>query len=57
MVLFRDTRRFEITVEEQADLWVAYDWCRIAMMAAGFLSALRAISMPVPIGAPLSRPA
>ena len=23
MVLFRDTRRFEITVEEQADLWVA----------------------------------
>jgi hypothetical protein len=23
MVLFRDTRRFEITVEEQAGLWVA----------------------------------
>ena len=23
MVLLRDTRRFEITVEEQADLWVA----------------------------------
>jgi len=23
MVLFRDTRRFEITVEEQAGLWIA----------------------------------
>jgi len=23
MILFRDTRRFEITVEEQANLWVA----------------------------------
>jgi hypothetical protein len=23
MVLFRDTRRFEITIEEQTDLWVA----------------------------------
>jgi hypothetical protein len=23
MVLFRDTRRFEITIEEQAGLWVA----------------------------------
>jgi len=51
----RLTDRAELV--RQADLWVAYDWCRIAMMAAGFLSALRAISMPVPIGAPLSRPA
>ncbi len=32
----------------QAHLWVTYDWCRIAMMTAGFVSAVRAISAPVP---------
>ncbi len=28
--------------------WVAYDWCRVAMMGAGFVSAVRAISVPIP---------
>ena len=28
--------------------WVTYDWWRVAMMAAGFVSAVRAISIPVP---------
>src|SRR4051812_30966741 len=30
----------------QAHLWVQYDWCRIAMMVVGFMSAVRAISIP-----------
>lgn len=40
-------------VASKADLtrlvreWVAYDWCRVAMMGAGFVSAVRAISMPI----------
>jgi hypothetical protein len=33
--------------------WVVYDWCRVVMMSAGFVSAVRAISMPIPIS---SRP-
>ena len=28
--------------------WVTYDWWRVAMMGVGFVSAVRAISMPVP---------
>jgi len=28
--------------------WVTYDWWRVAMMGAGFVSAVRAISVPVP---------
>lgn len=32
-----------------AQQWVAYDWCRVAMMAAGFISAVRAISVPIPL--------
>ncbi len=28
--------------------WVVYDWCRVMMMGAGFVSAVRAISVPVP---------
>lgn len=40
----------------QAHLWVIYDWCRIAMMTAGFVSAVRAISVPIPV-TPLSRSA
>ena len=31
-----------------AHQWVTYDWWRVAMMAAGFISAVRAISIPVP---------
>jgi uncharacterized membrane protein len=27
--------------------WVTYDWLRVAMMTAGFVSAVRAISLPV----------
>jgi anthrone oxygenase-like protein len=38
----------------QAHLWVTYDWCRIAMMTAGFVSAVRAISVPIP-ASPLSQ--
>jgi hypothetical protein len=33
----------------QARLWVRYDWCRIAMMVVGFISAVRTISIPTPI--------
>ena|SRR2546422_2871893 len=29
--------------------WVVYDWCRVVMMGAGFVSAVRAISVPIPI--------
>ena len=28
--------------------WVTYDWWRVAMMGAGFVSAVRAISIPAP---------
>ena len=28
--------------------WVTYDWWRVAMMGAGFVSAVRAISVPIP---------
>src|SRR5256885_342392 len=31
-----------------AHRWIAYDWVRVTMMAAGFLSAVRAISLRVP---------
>jgi hypothetical protein len=31
-----------------AHQWVTYDWWRVAMMGAGFVSAVRAISIPVP---------
>lgn len=31
-----------------AHRWVAYDWLRVVMMAAGFVSAVRAISQPAP---------
>jgi hypothetical protein len=41
----------------QASLWVTYDWCRIALMAAGFLSAVRAISMPISVVTLRSHPA
>jgi hypothetical protein len=40
--------------KDEADLlrlthqWVTYDWWRVAMMGLGFVSAVRAISMPVP---------
>jgi hypothetical protein len=32
-----------------AQQWVTYDWLRVAMMGAGFISAVRAISIPVPV--------
>lgn len=44
-------------VVRQANLWITYDWGRIALMAAGFVSAVSAISIPVPVVAPLSRTA
>lgn len=31
-----------------AHRWVRYDWLRVSMIAAGFVSAIRAISAPVP---------
>jgi hypothetical protein len=36
--------------------WVTYDWWRVAMMAAGFVSAVRAISSPVPATTCSGRP-
>jgi|SRR5437879_3610589 len=33
---------------ELARQWVTYDWWRVGMMAAGFVSAVRAISLPIP---------
>ena len=33
-------------IAELAHRWVAYDWLRVAMMAAGFTSAVRSISQP-----------
>ena len=33
-------------IVELAHRWVAYDWLRVAMMAAGFISAVRSISQP-----------
>jgi hypothetical protein len=32
--------------------WVTYDWWRVAMMGVGFVSAVRAISVPVPAATP-----
>jgi hypothetical protein len=48
------TERAELV--RQVQLWITYDWCRIAMMAAGFVSAVRAISIPT-FDTPLSRSA
>jgi hypothetical protein len=41
-----------LTAEGHAELirrahqWIAFDWCRVAMMLGGFISALQAISTP-----------
>jgi hypothetical protein len=41
-----------LTAEGHAELirrahqWIAFDWCRVAMMLGGFISAVRAISTP-----------
>ena len=41
-----------LTAEGHAELirrahqWIAFDWCRVAMMLGGFISAVRAISAP-----------
>ena len=34
------------SIVDLAHRWIVYDWLRVAMMAAGFVSALRAISQP-----------
>ena len=34
-------------IAELAHRWVAYDWLRVTMMAAGFVCAVRAISRPI----------
>jgi Domain of unknown function (DUF1772) len=31
----------------RAHQWITLDWCRVAMMLAGFISSVRAISVPV----------
>ena len=31
----------------RAHQWIIFDWCRVAMMLGGFVSAVRAISIPV----------
>ena len=38
----------EAEVIRLARQWVTYDWWRVAMMAAGFVSSVRAISIPFP---------
>ena len=38
----------EAEVIQLARQWVIYDWWRVAMMGAGFISAVRAISIPFP---------
>jgi hypothetical protein len=40
----------EADVVRLARRWLALDWLRLAVMTAGFISALRAISLPVPPG-------
>jgi hypothetical protein len=35
-------------VIRMAHRWVAYDWLRVVMMAGGFISAVWAISRPIP---------
>ena len=34
-------------IVELAHRWIAFDWLRVSMMAAGFVSAVRAISQPI----------
>jgi|SRR5882724_2390411 len=34
-------------IVELAHRWIAYDWLRVSMMAAGFISAVCAISQPI----------
>jgi hypothetical protein len=34
-------------VIQMARRWVIYDWFRVAMIAVGFISSVRAISLPV----------
>ncbi len=38
----------ETEIIRMAHRWVRYDWLRVIMIAGGFLSAIRAISLPVP---------
>ena len=35
-------------VIRMAHRWVAYDWLRVVMMAGGFVSTIRVISLPPP---------
>ncbi len=34
-------------VVQLAHRWVVYDWLRVALLAGGFVSAVRAISLPI----------
>lgn len=43
-----DALRDRIEIIRMAREWVAYDWLRVAMMAVGFVAAIRAISVPFP---------
>src|SRR5216684_2361362 len=51
--LFAAVSASPITAEGHAELirrahqWIAFDWCRVAMMLGGFVSAVRAISIPI----------
>lgn len=36
-------------VVQLARRWLALDWLRVALIAAGFICAIRAISLPVPV--------
>jgi len=37
----------EAEVTQMARRWIILDWLRVAMIAAGFVSSVRAISLPV----------
>jgi hypothetical protein len=43
-----DALRDRTQIITMARQWVTYDWLRVAMMVVGFVSAIRAISVPFP---------
>ncbi len=42
-----DAVRDRTEITRMAQQWVSYDWLRVAMMVVGFVSAIRAISVPI----------
>jgi hypothetical protein len=50
-----DAVRDRAQIITMAREWVTYDWLRVAMMVVGFVSAIRAISVPFPSPAAAQR--